>query len=207
MSDGDSGVYEDVRRCFTELVRSLPPASVDRVVPATPEWTVHDVLAHVVGIATDLNAQRFPADDDQGGSAWAAAQVARGRGRSVAELLAAWEVGGPAFEAGLRLFGRDTERHFVGDLVTHLVDVAEALGHDPADLDLRADAVDTALEHYRTFVDERLAEMGLALPVTVASLPALQLLRLLSARRPLASVPGAEVLADVYDGSGYSFPA
>lgn len=207
MSDGDSGVYEDVRRAFAAMVRSLPPAALNTVVPATPEWTVHDVLAHVVGIATDLNAQRFPADDDLGGSVWSAAQVARGREHSVDDLLAQWAAEGPRFDAGLQLFGRDTERHFVGDLVTHLLDVAEALDVDPATVGLAPLAVDTALEHYRTFVDERLTELGLTMPAALAALPPLQLLRLLSARRPLASVPGADVLADVYDGSGYSFPA
>ena len=45
-------------------------ADVNHVVPATPAWTVHDVLAHVIGLAADLNAQRFP--EDEGGVAWSA---------------------------------------------------------------------------------------------------------------------------------------
>ena len=36
-------------------------------VPAAPAWVVGDVLAHVVGLATDLNAQRLPDGSDVGG--------------------------------------------------------------------------------------------------------------------------------------------
>ena len=56
-------------------VAELADDELQALVPATPEWRVRDVLAHVVGLAADLNAQRFPAADDAGGSAWAAQQA------------------------------------------------------------------------------------------------------------------------------------
>lgn len=199
-----TGTYEVVRRRFADAVGVLPATAHETVVPATPDWTVHDVVAHLVGLAADLNAQRFPADDDAGGDAWGAAQVARGHGRTVADLLAEWDAEGPVFDAGLQLFGAETETHFVGDLVTHVLDVGEALGMT---IDVGDAAVAMALEHYTTFVTERLDAHCATMPAAVDALPALDRLRLLSARRPLSSVPGAEALADVYAGTGYAFPS
>ena len=58
----DTGaVYERTKRAFVVTVTG---SDVDHVGPATPAWTVHDVLAHVIGLAADLNAQRFPDPED-----------------------------------------------------------------------------------------------------------------------------------------------
>ena len=67
-------------------------------------------------------------------------------------------------------------------------------------------AIEMALEHYTGFVTERLGALDATMPAAVLALPPVDRLRLLSARRPLATVPGAEVLADVYAGTGYTFP-
>lgn len=185
------------------MLVTLDDAQWSSTVPATPRWTVHDVVAHLVGLSADLNAQHFPADDDPGGVAWNDTQIARRRAASPDELLAEWDREGPVFDAGLQLFGREMECHFVGDLVTHVLDVVEALA---VPFDVGADAVDMALEHYTEFVNERLDAGGAVMPSAVAALAPLDRLRLLSARRPLSSVPGATTLAAVYDGSGYTFP-
>ena len=53
-------------------------------VPATPGWSVHDVVAHLAGVARDAltgNMEAAPGD------AWTAAQVARSVGVPIAELL------------------------------------------------------------------------------------------------------------------------
>jgi len=199
-----NGTYESVRRRFVETLTALPPEALDAPVASTPDWTVHDVVAHLVGLAADLNAQRFPTDDDPSGDAWGAAQVRSRRDHDLATLCIEWDAEGPVFDAGLQLFGHETECHFVGDLVTHVLDVAEALA---LDIVLDDTAVAMALEHYTTFVTERLAAHHLAMPPAVLELPPLRRLRLLSARVPLADVPGAEVLADVYAGTPYTFPA
>lgn len=102
-----------------------------RFVPATPDWCVHDALAHVVGITVDLNALNFGREDP---GAWTAAQVNRGRHLSVAELAAEWVRKSPQFEEGLRLLGYSIGSHYVGDLHAHIQDVHQALGR-PADRD------------------------------------------------------------------------
>jgi hypothetical protein len=63
--DVDCGeIYEAARRGLVELLRSASDEELTRVVPATPEWSVHDALAHVVGITADLNADNFGTDGD-----------------------------------------------------------------------------------------------------------------------------------------------
>ena len=201
--DAPLGVYESVRGTFAAMLRTMPPTVLSTSVPATPEWTVHDVVAHLVGLAADLNAQRLPGDDDPGGLGWNRTQVSSRGDWSLDDLLREWDVEGPVFADGLALFGHETECHFVGDLVTHVLDVAEAVD---APIDLSSDAIDMALEHYTAYAEERLAATGGSMPTAVLALGPLDRLRLLSARRPLSTVPGADVLAAVYDGTGYTFP-
>ncbi len=124
-------VYAATRARFVALMESLAPDGLASVVPATPAWTVRDTLAHVVGIAADLNTGMIETTDPDG---WTARQVDTRRGRSVAEIVAEWDREAPAFEDGLRLFGYSVGAHFVGDLHAHVQDVRSALGL-PADRD------------------------------------------------------------------------
>lgn len=228
----DAGAaYERCRRALLAELRACSDAELARPVPATPDWTIHDVLAHVVGLAADLNAQHLPEPDDLGGTAWSTAQVAARAQRTVAELAAEWDAEAPAFEDGLRLFGIETGRHFVADLAIHLVDVRQArwrgAGLDP-------EALRLGLDHYLAFVDERLRALGfgvLAVRIgddlrlvggpgaqaraTVAA-PPFDLFRSLAARRSAHQVraldwsgdvdAAIDALGRIYTG-GYSMPA
>ncbi len=64
--DADT-VYEEARARFVLTVGDLQAHDAATPVPAAPAWVVGDVLAHVVGLATDLNAQRLPDGSDVGG--------------------------------------------------------------------------------------------------------------------------------------------
>ena len=147
-------VYDAVRTRFVATIRSLDETQLRTFVPATPAWRVRDVLAHVVGLAADLNAQRFPAVDDIGGSAWGAAQVAARCDLPIDDVLAEWAREAPGFEDGLRLFGYEAGSHVVADLHAHHQDVRGALGLDRDDDPL---AVAVALDHYLGFVHQLLA--------------------------------------------------
>jgi hypothetical protein len=87
--DVDCGeLYERERQRFLELEQSCDAAARSTMVPATPAWSVHDVLSHVVGIAVDLNAGNFGSGGDP--DAWTAARALGGR-RTGAEIRAlAW---------------------------------------------------------------------------------------------------------------------
>lgn len=117
-------LYEQTRCSLLELVRSLTTEQQATTVPATPAWSVLDVVAHVVGINADLRVGSFGPGDQ---NAWTAAQVECRRGRSIDELAAEWDDEAPAFEAGLRAFGYAMGSHFLGDLLQHLSDVRHAL--------------------------------------------------------------------------------
>lgn len=154
--DVDCGLlYRRVRRELVALLRAMPLHRLEGQVPATPAWSVQDVLAHLVGLAADLNAQRFP-----GGSSedWTDAQVVSRRGRTLDELAAEWEVEAPRFEEGLRLLGYEQGSHFVGDLLQHTCDVRAALGAAQVPEDDVALVV--ALDFYLRAFDEALAEAG-----------------------------------------------
>lgn len=81
-------LYRAKRRELMALARTLADDQLGIVVPATPAWSVRDVVSHVVGITADLNALRFgPGDAD----AWTAEQVRTRRNNTIDELDGEWE--------------------------------------------------------------------------------------------------------------------
>ncbi len=158
MTAVDTGnVYERTRREFISTIVGLQPDQLLRGVPATPAWSVVNVFAHVIGLAADLNAQRFPPPDDIGGTLWTHAQVSARQTSSVVEMVAEWDREAALFEDGLRAFGYEFGSHFVADLHAHYQDVRQALGLDPYQDQL---TVAVALDHYVGFVDGFLTTSG-----------------------------------------------
>jgi uncharacterized protein (TIGR03083 family) len=103
-------------------------AECSTVVPATPGWTVHDVVAHLGGITADIVSGNL---DGVGTDAWTAAQVAARQGREIDELLDEWdECSGPV-EAMIDSFG-DASGQLVFDACTHEHDLRGALGRPGA---------------------------------------------------------------------------
>lgn len=121
----DLGVlYGEARERIAGLV-SAPGLDPDLIVPATPSWTVHDVLAHVSGIAADGtsgNMAGAPGDE------WTAAQVARGAGKSIAELLSEWGQTGVMMAGFLSSPAGANASAAVIDIHTHEADLRHALG-------------------------------------------------------------------------------
>jgi uncharacterized protein (TIGR03083 family) len=110
------------RENITALLEAHPDAA-DRVVPACPEWTVRDLLDHVVGHyrpSTGESRRRR------------SAQPGRPAGPSVRELLDEWAQTGSQLErqllAGEGGFGSDLH---VMDTFTHELDLRRALDEPP----------------------------------------------------------------------------
>lgn len=84
-----------------ERVTALLSGDVDDTlpVPATPGWTVHDVVAHLAGVAQDAATGRVPGSGPT--PEWTATHVERGRGVPTSELLDRWAAAAPALEAAL----------------------------------------------------------------------------------------------------------
>ena len=91
-----------------------------------------DVVAHLVGITSDLNAGQFGSGD---ADTWTAAQVHTRRERWIDELATEWDEEASKFEQGLRLLGYEIGSHYVGDLLQHTSDIRHAVGEPSIDDD------------------------------------------------------------------------
>jgi uncharacterized protein (TIGR03083 family) len=147
--DEVGSAYAGCRERIGALVDGLSAERAEAPVPTCPQWTVHDVVAHVAGVVDDALAGRL---DGVATEPWTAAQVDARRGLSVAEIVAEWNEAAPAFEGLLDQIG-PSGRQAVLDVVTHEHDIRTALG---AAGHRDSDAVGIGL----TFVGPRFVEVA-----------------------------------------------
>jgi uncharacterized protein (TIGR03083 family) len=147
--------YRDARTALTDLTRGLDDAALTRPVPATPAWSVRDVVAHVVGISVDLLHGNLAG---MGSDEWTKAQVAPRRGRPFTDVLVEWGEQGPVLEDQLAGWPPEFATPLIGDLGVHDLDVRGALGRtDGRD----APAPRVAYDQYAHALGGRLDEAGL----------------------------------------------
>ncbi|MDT8911986.1 maleylpyruvate isomerase family mycothiol-dependent enzyme [Amycolatopsis sp. PS_44_ISF1] len=109
------------RHRVAELTAGISGDEAGRPVPACPDWTVRELLAHMIGLNADVLAGDEPDDHNQ---EWTQAQVDRRADRTVAGLLAEWrELAGP-----MRQWMRENNTRPLGDLLIHEQDLRGALG-------------------------------------------------------------------------------
>jgi uncharacterized protein (TIGR03083 family) len=114
--------YRASRLRITDLVSD---AVADRTVAATPEWNVHDLIAHLAGVVEDVvnsNLEGVATDP------WTAAQVERGRDKTVTQLIAEWDTAAQVLEGFLSSPAGETASAAVFDIHTHETDLRTALG-------------------------------------------------------------------------------
>jgi uncharacterized protein (TIGR03083 family) len=132
--------YRNARLRMTAVARQLDGERAMTIVPACPQWTASDLLAHVTGLASDLGGGRPPRGDvDE----WVDAQVAERRGRSPSAIVDEWESAAPAFEAMIA----DKPHRWWGlvyDVLVHELDLYGAVDSQPAAID--DDGLDVALQ-------------------------------------------------------------
>lgn len=109
---------------MTDLARSMGEAEAGTVVPATPDWRVVDLLAHVVGVAADVVAGRL---EGAGSDPWTAVQVEERNGRAVDALLGEWEETSAPLHAALLASDPVQAAQAVFDATTHEHDLRGAL--------------------------------------------------------------------------------
>jgi uncharacterized protein (TIGR03083 family) len=122
-------MYRSARQRFVEAISALDGEQLQTPVPATPGWTLHELLAHLVGIAADISCGRL---DGAPGDEWTARHVKERRHRSVGELVTEWELVGPTVESSL-VRARVDAPNLAADIVVHEGDMREALGFPRAD--------------------------------------------------------------------------
>jgi uncharacterized protein (TIGR03083 family) len=194
MTERCSTAYHGVRERVAEIVGSLDPGTDVAPAPATPAWTVHDLLAHLVGVARDVVEGRL---DGVTTEAWTAAQVDRRRDVPTAALLAEWDEFGAHFESELVAIPEHVAGQAVLDAVTHEHDLRHATGQGGA---RTSDATTVAFDwacatrthlrapalRFRTDAGERVS--GAGEPVATVTASRFELLRAFTGRRTEAEV-------------------
>ncbi len=137
--------YRTARARVSELAATLSDEQLHRRVPATPRWTVHELLAHLVGCASDAVTGRL---DGVTSDQWTARHVRERRRTAVGELMDEWDRISAAADASLadeQLYGPN----LAIDTICHEADLHEALGLPRVDR-----------EHWQPFLDVTMAYLG-----------------------------------------------
>jgi uncharacterized protein (TIGR03083 family) len=196
----DAGaIYADTRGRIVQLVQGLSADDLARAVPATPRWTVRELVCHLTGVCADVVEGRL---DGVTTEPWTAAQVDARRDRSLDEVLTEWSEWSPEVEDRLRQFGQ-VMGAMVADVATHEQDLRAALGPPGG---RESAGMDFALQMLVGALDARLKEKGLALGLragnqewevgegdpkaTVTAPDVYELNRALNGRRSRAQVAG-----------------
>jgi hypothetical protein len=114
------GPYRRTRARVTTLLLDATPDALARRVPACPDWDVHDLAAHLVGIPATLAAGTFPGGDVAG---WLQAIVDERRAVEVGDLVDEWN----ALDAALEPMLQGTGARMFTDLAVHEHDLRGAL--------------------------------------------------------------------------------
>ncbi|MDQ6947391.1 MAG: maleylpyruvate isomerase family mycothiol-dependent enzyme, partial [Actinomycetota bacterium] len=190
---------------ITDLLRQHGGAVANTRTAACPNWTVREVLAHLVGVTDDALAGNLEA---AGTDPWTEAQVDKRSDRSLEEILHEWDETGPKLEQAIAGAGAGANQ-LVFDTANHEHDIRQAL-HAPGAQD--ADSTHIALEFVLgtwsgNFISEgfeplRLnagtttVEAGEGKPVATVAMPAFEALRALSGRRSAAQLVAYDWDAD-----------
>ena len=129
MSDVHATAYAELRARVGDVIRQADESAFDRPAPATPEWCVHDVVAHLVGVPDDVVHGRL---DGIASDPWTQAQVDKRKGVATADLLAEWNENGPAFEELLAGAPAEIAGQAIFDAAAHEHDLRHALGRPGA---------------------------------------------------------------------------
>jgi len=140
-----AATYRQARARMTHLFGSLAAEQVQQLVPATPAWTVHDVLAHLTGGAVDAVGDRL---DGAPSAEWSQRHVDERRHRTIGELLDEWDEIAPAIESMLT-DDMMLRPNIVADTVCHECDLREALGLAPLDRVYWQPFLDVMMGHLR----------------------------------------------------------
>lgn len=117
-------LYAASRNRITDLIMTAPEGAGYRPCPATPGWSVHDVLAHVRGVAEDVRTGNL---DGVATDAWTAAQVQRHHEDSLEELLTCWADDAPLLEGFLSSPQGSAVARAVFDVHCHEADIRGGL--------------------------------------------------------------------------------
>ena len=140
-----AAAYHDARLAMADLARNAGENANETKVPACPDWTVRDLIAHVTSIASDLAGGKIPpdlnliafwdVDQSRRREEFIDDALARRKNQSVDQLLEEWETLAMPLEAMIRGEQPFPEKAppladwvVVTDIGQHLQDLQGALG-------------------------------------------------------------------------------
>ena len=117
--------YRQVVARVGELVENAPDAEMEIAVPACPDWTVRQVVAHLAGLAQDWVDGNLAS---YGSTEWTASQVSRFERQPMPDLLRAWTENAAKFGSLDRApLGGTPAMWAFGDAVVHEADLRAVL--------------------------------------------------------------------------------
>jgi len=128
MADYTKAYSESRERCCN-LVSQAGEEGLSKKVPACPDWTVKELLSHVIGVAADSVAGNV---SEMGGDEWTEAQVSERRERPLEDLISEWKEHATLIESTLNTIHPALAGGLIGDLITHEHDLRGALGQPGA---------------------------------------------------------------------------
>ncbi|MEV8376536.1 maleylpyruvate isomerase N-terminal domain-containing protein [Kribbella sp. NPDC056861] len=128
-------LYAASRARLTEAGLSFSPETLAGRVPACPDWTVHNLLSHLAGVAADFVSGNL---DGVPRPPWTAVQVDARRSTPISGVLDEWATTGPTLEK-LILSGETSHPLICNPYVdagTHEADLhgATGIGRPPREL-------------------------------------------------------------------------
>ena len=116
--------YFEIQKRVSQLISDLPESAASTAVPHCPQWTVKDVLSHMIGVPEDiLNG----AMDGVATNAWTQRQVDRHTSHTFSELLHMWDEALDTFQHVLPKIPQPVISQFVFDQATHEQDIRHAI--------------------------------------------------------------------------------
>ena len=197
-----SSAYHDLRIRVLELARSADPSALDTTTPATPEWRVRDVLAHLAGVCDDISSGNLEgvASDE-----WTGVQVDKRREWDLESLFADWEQHAALVEPMLNDLPPVAVGQMMFDATTHEFDIRGGLGapggRESSSLAIsydwavqvlgeRLDAHGGAPLRFETEAGS--ADVGTGTPDTTLRASRFDIMRAMTGRRSTAQVEGLE---------------
>jgi uncharacterized protein (TIGR03083 family) len=120
-----ASMYRGVRIRIAALVCELSDERLDVIAPATPEWRVRDVLAHLAGATVDLASGNLA---DVASNEWTNLQVDARRNLPIGAVLDEWAGCSAIVEPMIATLDPLMRAMLLTDVVTHEHDVRGALG-------------------------------------------------------------------------------
>lgn len=201
-----AAAYRGGRERIQELTKGLLEEVLDRIVPACPEWSIKELVAHLTGVAADSLVGNI---GSMGQADWTENQVAARRNKPLEEIIEEWNGSAQQIEAGLDDLHPTAASALIGDLITHELDLRGALDNKDA---REGDGVVISTSFYARNFGKRLKDAGLPTvivqcgehewtagreePEGYVRAPLFEMLRGLTGRRTLDEVKGFDWTID-----------